>query len=164
MIAFIWAQAADGIIGFNGHLPWHLPDDLHYFRERTAGQLMVVGRKTYESFPHRPLPDRTNIVLTHHADYDAPGATVVTSKAAVLGLAQAAPEKQLIIAGGAEIFDLFMPEVDTLWVTRLQGAFHGDTRMPAVDYAAFTLTETKHVDNPSPQLIHDFETWVRKTN
>lgn len=63
MTAFLWAQDRDGLIGKDGHLPWHLPDDLHYFRAQTVGKIMVVGRRTYESFPKRPLPERTNVVF-----------------------------------------------------------------------------------------------------
>ncbi|MFT8739795.1 MAG: dihydrofolate reductase, partial [Lacticaseibacillus paracasei] len=84
MVAFLWAQDRDGVIGKDGHLPWHLPDDLHYFRTQTEGKMMVVGRRTYESFPKRPLPDRTNVVLTHQADYQAPGAIVLHQVAEVL--------------------------------------------------------------------------------
>ena len=84
MVAFLWAQDRDGVIGKDGHLPWHLPDDLHYFRTQTEGKMMVVGRRTYESFPKRPLPDRTNVVLTHQAAYQAPGAIVLHQVAEVL--------------------------------------------------------------------------------
>ncbi len=91
MTAFLWAQDRDGLIGKDGHLPWHLPDDLHYFRAQTVGKIMVVGRRTYESFPKRPLPERTNVVLTHQEDYQAPGAVVVHDVAAVLLMLSSIP-------------------------------------------------------------------------
>ena len=103
MTAFLWAQDRDGLIGKDGHLPWHLPDDLHYFRAQTVGKIMVVGRRTYESFPKRPLPERTNVVLTHQEDYQAQGAVVVHDVAAVFAYAKQHPDQELVIAGGAGV-------------------------------------------------------------
>lgn len=162
MIAFLWAEAANHVIGVDGHLPWHLPDDLHYFRAQTVNQIMVMGRKTYEGLPKRPLPDRLNVVVTHDANYSAPGVQVATSKQAVLKIAQDHPDKRLVIVGGAKIFELFADVVDTLLVTRIAGDFAGDTQMPAIDWADFTRVSAREVTTDDPALNHTFEKWERK--
>ncbi|MFD1433177.1 dihydrofolate reductase [Lacticaseibacillus yichunensis] len=162
MIAFVWAQDHTGLIGEDGHLPWHLKDDLEFFHQVTKGQLVVMGRRTYEGLPKRPLPERTNIILTRDADYSAPGAVVLHSRADVLVYASTHPELNLMIVGGAQIFTLFKDDVDTLLVTRIAGTFTGDVRMPPLDWAQFELNSSRHVANADPALAHDFERWNRK--
>jgi len=162
MIAFLWAEDANGLIGRNGRLPWHLPDDLHYFRELTEGQIVVMGRKTFEGLK-RPLPDRTNIVLTHQADYAAPdGVIVYHDAAAVIDYAQTKTDQNLIIIGGANLFASFTGIPDMLYRTKLAGQFEGDTHMLPIDYSQYTLTKSTPVTNPDPQLNHTFEVWTRK--
>ena len=162
MVAFLWAQDRDGVIGKDRHLPWHLPDDLHYFRTQTEGKMMVVGRRTYESFPKRPLPDRTNVVLTHQADYQAPGAIVLHQVAEVLDYAKEHADQALVIAGGAQIFSAFKDMVDTLIVTRLAGSFAGDTKMIPLDWDAFTKTSSRTVEDQNPALTHTYEVWQKQ--
>ncbi|KRM72614.1 dihydrofolate reductase [Lacticaseibacillus brantae] len=162
MIAFLWAEDADGIIGRNGRLPWHLPDDLHYFRELTEGQIVVMGRKTFEGLK-RPLPDRTNIVLTHQVDYEAPDDVIVYHDApAVIAYAETKPDQNLIIIGGANLFASFTGIPDVLYRTKLAGHFEGDTHMLPIDYSQYALTKSTAVTNPDPQLTHTFEVWTRK--
>jgi len=162
MIAFLWAEDAKGLIGKQGRLPWHLPDDLHYFRELTEGQIVVMGRKTFDGLK-RPLPDRTNIVLTHQVDYDAPdGVIVYHDPASIMDYATSHPDQNLIIIGGANLFASFTGIPDTLYRTRLEGTFDGDTYMLPIDYSQYTLTKSTPVDNPDPALRHTFEVWTRK--
>ncbi|WP_179395381.1 dihydrofolate reductase [Lacticaseibacillus absianus] len=162
MIAFLWAEAHNGVIGNEQTLPWHLPDDLKFFKQQTLGQLVVMGRTTYDGLRKRPLPGRTNIVLTRQTDYAAPGAVVVHDRDAVLALAAAHPEQALMIVGGAQVFALFADVVDTLYVTRLAGEFVGDVKMPALDWDAFTRVAARTVEDPDPALTHTFETWQRR--
>lgn len=163
MTAFIWAQAANGIIGKDGRLPWHLRDDLQYFKQKTLGQLVVMGRKTYTGMGSRPLPRRTNVVLTRQQDFAAGDDVVVLhDKAAVLAFAAAHPQQELIIIGGAEIFRLFSDVVTTLYVTKLAGEFAGDVTMPELPWSEFTRSEARTVEEADPQLTHTFETWTRK--
>lgn len=162
MIAFVWAEDQAGTIGHKGRLPWHLPDDLAFFKRVTLGQLMVMGRKTYEGLPKRPLPGRTNVVVTRDPALVLPGATVVTSKQAVLALAQANLNQDVMVVGGAQVFAMFMDVVDTLYVTRLAGTFEGDVTMPSVPWAQFELTASKTVFMPEKAYTHTFETWRRK--
>ncbi|WP_203663957.1 dihydrofolate reductase [Lacticaseibacillus sp. 53-4] len=163
MIAFVWAQDQAGTIGKNGKLPWHLPDDLHQFKQLTLGQLTVMGRTTYEGLPKRPLPGRTNIVLTRQADYQAPGAVVIHDRKALLAFASAHPKQHLMIVGGAQIFTAYADIVDRLYVTKLAGTFTGDVKMPALDWAAFKQVASREVIDPDPRKTHVFETWQRKS-
>lgn len=163
MIAYIWAQDAHGTIGKNGTLPWHLPDDLKFFKEQTRGQIVVMGRKTFAGMGSRPLPKRTNVVLTRQQDYVAPANVfVLHDKAAVLDFAAAHSEQNLMIIGGAQIYRLFADVVDTLYVTRLAGDFAGDTKMAELPWVNFTRTDARTVTNTDAALTHTFETWQRK--
>ncbi|WP_155286798.1 dihydrofolate reductase [Lacticaseibacillus zhaodongensis] len=162
-IAFIWAQDANGLIGQDGHLPWHLSDDLKYFKQRTLGQIVLMGRKTFEGMGSRPLPRRDNLVLTRQADYQVSGdnIAVVTSPEAALEYAEARPDQTLFVIGGAGVFMSFADKVDTLYVTRIAGTFTGDTVMPELDFSKFKRTGLRTVENDDPQLTHSFETWER---
>lgn len=163
MIAYIWAQDARGTIGKNGTLPWHLPDDLKFFKDQTRDQIVVMGRKTFAGMGERPLPKRVNVVLTRQANFTAPaGVHVLHDKAAVLAFGAAHPEQHLMIIGGAEVYRLFADVVDTLYVTRLAGTFAGDTQMAALPWTDFTRTTARTVVNADPALTHTFETWQRK--
>jgi dihydrofolate reductase len=106
VIGLVWAQSLDGVIGRGGTLPWHLPEDLKHFSRLTAGAVVVMGRRTWESLPDRfrPLPGRTNVVLTRQAGYAAPGGAVATSVGAVL-----AEHPDAWVIGGAEIYAAFAP-------------------------------------------------------
>jgi dihydrofolate reductase len=110
----VWAQSTNGVIGVGGTLPWHLPEDLKHFSRLTAGSVVVMGRRTWESLPDRfrPLPGRTNVVLTRHPGYEAPGAEVLGSVAEAL---DRHPDPWVI--GGAEVYAAFAGAVRTAVVT-----------------------------------------------
>ncbi|MFC6171281.1 dihydrofolate reductase [Loigolactobacillus jiayinensis] len=136
-IAFMWAEAQDHLIGDRGQLPWHLPADLQHFKKTTLNQIVVMGRKTYAGMG-KPLPQRTNIVLSRQADYSVvPGVLLLHNIDDVLAYAAAHPEQETIIIGGAAIFALFKDHVDRLYVTEIDAHFTGDTVMPALDWSAF---------------------------
>jgi dihydrofolate reductase len=128
-VSLIWAQARDGVIGANGTLPWHLPEDLRLFRERTTGSTVVMGRRTWESLPERfrPLPGRTNVVLTSDPDWSAEGARRAGSVEEVL----AADDSAWVIGGGT-VYAAFLPHADRLVVTDVDLAVDGDTWAPAI--------------------------------
>ncbi len=164
MIAYVWAQDQNGLIGRDGDLPWHLPDDLKFFKERTINQIIVMGRKTFTGMGSRPLPKRTNIVLTRQATVAADSSVLVMhDKEAVLKYAQMHADQDLMIIGGAEIFRLFADVVETLYVTRIAGSFEGDTYMTDLPWATFEQTAARTVINDQPELTHTFETWVRRS-
>lgn len=123
----IVAMTPDRVIGRNGTLPWHLPEDLAFFKRTTSGHTVVMGRKTYESIG-RPLPRRRNIVLTRDASWSAPGVEVIHSPEDP-GL-PGAPGERVFIIGGAEIYAAFLPHLDDLIVSHVKECFAGDTRFP----------------------------------
>lgn len=133
MISFVVAVARNGVIGREGGLPWHISSDLKRFKEITMGKPVIMGRKTWESLPRKPLPGRRNIVITQQKGYVAEGADVAESPEAALLMVPDAPEVAVI--GGGEIYRLFWPLVDRLYLTEVDLAVDGDTYFPTVDPA-----------------------------
>ena len=133
MISSVVAVSRNGAIGREGGLPWHISSDLKRFKEITMGKPVVMGRKTWESLPRKPLPGRRNIVITQQKDYRAEGADVAASPEAALLLVPDAPEVAVI--GGGEIYRLFWPLVNRLYLTEVDLEVEGDTHFPAVDPA-----------------------------
>jgi dihydrofolate reductase len=126
-VGMVWAQARDGVIGADGGLPWHLPEDLALFRRLTTGSTVVMGRRTWESLPERfrPLPGRTNVVLTSDPDWSADGARSAASLEQVL-----AEHRSFWVIGGGAVYDAFLPHADRLVVTDVDTAVRGDTWAP----------------------------------
>jgi dihydrofolate reductase len=141
-VTLIWAQAANGVIGSFGELPWHLPEDLAHFRERTQGSTVVMGRRTWDSLPERfrPLPGRRNVVLTRRPGWTAHGAVAAASVEEAL--AQAPGDVWVI--GGAEVYRSALPFADAVVRTELERDFAGDVTAPALD-GGWQVTE---VDPP----------------
>lgn len=136
MIGLIWAEASDRIIGSDGSLPWHLPEDLQRFKELTMGSTVVMGRVTWESLPEkfRPLPGRRNIVVTRQPSYDAPDAEVASS----LEQALESVDGDLWVIGGASLYEQALAHADRVVRTRVHLQVEGDTRAPVLD-AAWTM-------------------------
>ncbi|NIJ08894.1 dihydrofolate reductase [Sphingomonas vulcanisoli] len=126
-ITFFVARADNGVIGRDGKLPWHLPEDLKRFKALTMGKPMIMGRKTFESLPGR-LPGRRHIVLTRDRGWTAEGAEVAHDADAALALAGDAEEVAVI--GGAEIFALLMDRATTIELTEVHRTIEGDAVMP----------------------------------
>ena len=126
-ITFYVARSDNNIIGRDGQLPWRLPEDLKRFKAMTMGKPMVMGRKTFASFP-RPLPGRRHIVLTRDPDWRAEGAEVAHSVADAIAIA--GDVEEIAVIGGAEIYALFMPHADRIELTEVHRTIDGDTRMP----------------------------------
>jgi dihydrofolate reductase len=128
-VALIWAQARDRVIGVCGGLPWHLPEDMKLFRALTTGATVVMGRRTWESLPERfrPLPGRTNVVLTSDPRWAADGARRAGSVAEALD--DGGP---LWVIGGGAVYAAFLPHADRLVVTDVDVAVDGDTWAPAI--------------------------------
>lgn len=137
-ISFVVAMDENRVIGVNGGLPWRLPDDMAWFRDKTLGKPCIMGRKTYESLPDpfRPLPGRKNIVLTRNLSYEAPGASVVHSLPAALEAAGDVPE--IMIVGGGELFAELLPFVDRIYLTEVEAATDGDVFFPAYEPGEWT--------------------------
>ncbi len=135
-LALIWAMSRNRTIGRNNALPWHLPEDLQYFKRVTMGKPIIMGRKTWESIG-RPLPGRTNIVITKDENFTAPGIKVVHSLdearalAESIGLIDGAEE--VVVIGGAQIYELALPAADRLYLTQVHAEVEGDAQFPMFD-------------------------------
>ncbi|EMG27447.1 Dihydrofolate reductase [Listeria fleischmannii 1991] len=159
MISFIWAQDKEGNIGKNNSMPWHLPEDLKFFKEQTSGHTVVMGRKTYESLG-KALPNRRNLVLSRDTTLSLPDAEVVHDKDEII---QMAKKESLFICGGAEIYRLFLDVVDRLIVTKIEATFDADTAFPDVDWSKFELvSETTGMRDLKTDISFGFYTYVRK--
>jgi dihydrofolate reductase len=147
IVSLVVAVAANGVIGRDNRMPWHLPEDLAFFKRLTLGHPVVMGRKTYDSIIAtlgRPLPGRTNIVVTRQPVFAAPGCTVVASLDAAFDAAREAEE--VFVIGGAEIYRLALARADRVYLTRIDAAFEGDTRFPPLDPAEWR--EASREDHP----------------
>ncbi len=131
------AIAENGVIGKDNGMPWTLSGDLQYLKRMTMGKPIIMGRKTWESFPRRPLPGRPNLVVTRNADYDAPGGEVFTNVDAALERARILCAElavdEIMILGGAEIYAATLPLADRIYLTRVHASPEGDTVFPSFD-------------------------------
>lgn len=139
-LALIAAYAQNRVVGINNQLPWHLPEDLKYFKRITTGKAIIMGRKTYESIG-RPLPNRTNIVITSNPEFSAPGIVVVNSLQAAIDHAESVNtingEDETMIIGGATIYELALPLADRLYLTHVHADVEGDAYFPEVDFSGW---------------------------
>ena len=131
-IALIYARAANGVIGKNGTMPWHLPEDMAHFKRLTQGCPVIMGRKTWDSLPprFRPLPGRANIVVTRQPDWNEIGAQRASSLREALQMCEQAATAWVI--GGAQIYERAMPLLDELWITEIDLDVDGDAWAPAI--------------------------------
>lgn len=132
-VTLVVAIAENGVIGRDGGLPWRLSTDMKRFKATTMGKPVVMGRKTWESFPRQPLPGRHNIVITRDRDYVAEGADVASSLDEALAMARADHAGEACIIGGGQIYSQALPAADRLDVTHVLAAIDGDTRFPPID-------------------------------
>jgi dihydrofolate reductase len=130
MLSLIVAASENNVIGINNRLLWHLPDDLKHFKRSTQGHYVIGGRKTFES-QGKPLPGRTNIVITHNPDFKPEGCIVVHSLTEALERAH--DDTEPFIIGGEQIYRLAMPHVDRIYLTRVHATLEGDTYFPEYD-------------------------------
>ena len=129
-VSIIVAIAENGVIGANNDMPWRLSTDLKRFKALTTGKPIIMGRKTWESFPKRPLPNRRNMVVTRNREYDAPGAELFSSLDEAF---DAAGGDDVWVLGGGEIYAQALPRADELHVTHVEAALSGDTVFPQID-------------------------------
>ena len=141
----IFARARNGVIGKDNTLPWHLPEDLAHFKQTTLGQPVVMGRKTWESLPpkFRPLPGRTNIVVTRQTDWQAVGAVVAHSIEEAVQ--QCPADAQIWVIGGAEVYAQAMPLASRAVVTEIDADFEGDAFAPELGADWKEIARTAHV-------------------
>jgi dihydrofolate reductase len=149
IISFIAALSRNRVIGKNNDLPWHLPDDMKYFMQTTKAHFVIMGRKNYDSIPEkfRPLPNRTNVVVTHQAHFNAPGCIVVHSLEEAVQQARNAKEQEVFIIGGAEIFKLGFPLSHRLYLTEIHAEIQGDIYFP--EWKADEWKELSRLHHPA---------------
>jgi dihydrofolate reductase len=163
-LALIWAQTPTGIIGRDGTLPWHVPEDMAHFRELTRGHPVIMGRATWESLPprFRPLPGRDNIVLTRTPGLEAAGALVAHGIDEAL---RRVGDRDAWVIGGGEVYAAFLPRADRVEITVVSLDVGGDTRAPVLDRSTWRRTgadrdQDWHV-SAAGGTRYRFETWVR---
>lgn len=145
-ISMIAAVSANGVIGKDNDLAWHLPDDMKFFKQTTAGHHVLLGRKNWESIPlkWRPLPNRPNIVITRNDEYQADGGTVTNSLQNALSIAKEANEEEAFIIGGGDIYRLGLPLSDRMYLTEIDAQIDGDTFFPKWDKSAWIEVSREH--------------------
>jgi dihydrofolate reductase len=155
----IYARAANGVIGKDNTLPWHLPEDMAHFKQLTQGCPVIMGRKTWDSLPprFRPLPGRTNIVVTRQSGWQADGALRAASLADAL--AQCNDGQTVWVIGGAQIYAEALPLAHRLEVTEIDQDFEGDAYAPALGDAWVQATRSRHVSTNG--LPFSFVSYVR---
>lgn len=188
MLSLVVAVAQNGVIGQGGGLPWHLPGDLRHFRRITMGKPLIMGRKTWDSLPRKPLPGRANIVLTGQPGWMAEGAQVTTTFADALTLAARAAKAQnetqnkmqndhkpgahktadhkpeICVIGGAAIFDLALPLAERIYLTRIDTNPAGDVFFPALNHGDWHETAGENVPAEGDAPQHGFYCLSRRIN
>lgn len=160
-LSHIVAAAKNDVIGVNNALPWHIPEDLKFFREKTKGKALIMGRKTFESVGH-PLPHRLNVVVTRQKDYQANGAVVFASLQEAIEHCKAQTDQfgnEIFIIGGGEIFRESLPLVDTVYLTRIHADYPGEITYPPLDPQEFEEVERQDRTDP---VAFSFLTYKRK--
>jgi len=162
ILTLIAAMAEDRVIGADNRIPWHLPDDLKRFKRLTLDHPLIMGRKTWDSLG-RPLPKRTNIVLSRDAAFGPAGAVVVQTPEAALAAARTAPGgDQVFIIGGAQVYALYLPLAHVLQLTCVELACRGDAHFPAFDAGGWNrVASEQHPADERHACPFRFETWQR---
>lgn len=148
IISQIVAAARNYVIGSGKRMLWHLPKDMKYFMETTKGHHVLMGRITYESLPEkfRPLPDRTNIVITRNPDFRPEGAHVFSDYRRGIEMAAEAGEEELFIIGGGQIYEQTLPLTDRIYLTAVQADVEGEVRYPQLDENEWLIVEISEVE------------------
>jgi dihydrofolate reductase len=133
-ISIIAAVSDNNVLGYKNNLIWHLPDDLKFFKSKTTGHHIIMGRKTFESLGGgKPLPNRTNVIITRNKNYTVDGCNVVSSLDEALD--EAKSDTEIFICGGGEIYMQSIELADVMYITHIHETFEGDTFFPQVDFS-----------------------------
>lgn len=160
MLAIIVAYAHNRVIGNKGQIPWQIDEDKKHFKKLTTGNVIVMGRRTYEEIG-RPLPNRHNIIVSNTATYAAANCTTVTSlNQALEYAAQNFPDKTVFICGGASLYREALPLAQKLYITKIDAEYPGDTFFPQFDESNFTVECIKKSEKNNPEC--GFYIYTRK--
>lgn len=162
-IHLILARAANGVIGADGTIPWHLPEDMAHFKQQTAGAPVIMGRKTWDSLPprFRPLPGRQNIVVTRQAGWQAQGARRVASLREALSLCAQLRSADAWVIGGAQIYAEAEPLAQRAVVTEIARDYEGDAHAPVLDPASWREVRRESHVSAKEGLGYSFVTYER---
>ena len=162
IVSAIVATAKNNVIGKDNDIPWYLPDDLKYFKAKTLDHHIIMGRKSYESIG-RPLPKRTNIIVTRNLFYIASNCLVVHTVEEGLAIAMENEEEEVFIIGGAQIYELSLPYLDRLYLTEVDLEVEGDVFFPALDMEEWKLvSEDPRKANGKNEHDYNFKLFERK--
>ena len=161
ILSLLVAVGENNVIGKNNQLPWHLPNDLKYFKNQTWGMPILMGRKTFESIG-KPLPGRKSIVITRNHDWKNEGVTVVHSVTEAIEKAKAMGIKEIFVIGGAEIFLTAFGEASRIYLTRIHQKFDGDVFFPEISSKDWELVQDRYcAADDKNAFAHTFQVWER---
>ncbi len=164
LVSLVVAVSENGVIGNAGGLPWHLPSDLKRFKAITLGKPVIMGRKTWESLPKRPLPGRLNIVLTRDTAYVAEGALVVSTVDDALRVARKSQPDEICVIGGAQVYQLFLPMAGRVYLSKVQLNVTGDTQFPKLDTGLWSLVSREAVAAaPNDAAQYEVQIWENRS-
>lgn len=176
ILSAIAAMASNRVIGKDGDLPWNIPEDFKFFKDKTSGHIMIMGRKTFESLP-QPLPGRMHIIITRQAGYSPPSLSsnakpgtalkVVATVDEAISFAQTKIQEygsEVFIIGGGEIYKQMLPFTDRIYLTEIHQEFNGDAKFPEFSKAEFGEVErvSRKVGDNGASVAFDFVTYERK--
>lgn len=162
MISLVVAAAENNTIGKNNQLLWHLPNDLKFFKNITWGMVVIMGRKTFESF-NKLLPGRFNIVITRQTDWKAEGAIVASDLNDALKKAAETNCKEFFVIGGGEIYKEAIEIADKIYITRVHATLDGDTFFPVIDETKWHLTSNQDFEaDEKHKYAYSFQEWTTK--
>lgn len=171
ILSAIAAMAKNRVIGVNNDLPWSIPEDMKFFRDMTKGHVMIMGRKTFDTFGGKPLPNRFHIVITRNPDFkfEDPTVEVVSDIKSALELAHMLTTKyqkkfgdEVFVIGGGEIYKQSLDLLDRIYLTVIEKEFQGQAHFPEFSEDDFALTDKKDRVDPASQIPFSFRTYDRK--
>ncbi len=161
-ITLVVAASDNNAIGKDNQLLWHLPKDMRFFKNKTWGLPILMGRKTFESMGSRLLPGRLNMILTTQKRIEIQGAMVVNSIAEGIELAKKEDYKELMVIGGGQVYEMALPLANTVWLTRVHTNIEGDTFFPKLDDQWEKISVEAQLADEKHAFAFDFECWKTK--
>jgi dihydrofolate reductase len=162
ILSLLVAASENNVIGKDNQLPWHLPNDLKYFKNLTWGMPILMGRKTFESIG-KPLPGRKSIVITRNTEWKYEGVDVVHSIEDAIQKAESFGVKEIFVIGGAEIFKTSLSKANRIYLTRIHRDFDGDVYFPEVSGDDWSLTSSRFCEADEKNAFnHTYQVWKRK--
>lgn len=156
-VQLIWAQTTNRVIGNQGVMPWHLPNDFKFFKQQTSNTMVVMGKRTWQSIG-KPLPNRVNVILTHDSSFTVPfdNVKIAHSVEEVVSLATELGQ-DLSVMGGVKVYESFMPLATDLYVTEIAAELTGDTQMAPIDQTQFVCAEIMATQTVDERHDYGFE-------